>query len=195
MGIWSKGYLHLVEHDKSEIRNPQSEVEGVLRNALRAGRRFIRAARQRQPHPVVRTNLPFLKFRQAVNLAETGTDVRIEWTAYTGTVTVDPVTQATIGTSARMTMVARAFAHFVQVATSQVRQFNEVEAGDCILDFAADVSLEGKVDLVFTLLDQYGQPIGNSWVPKQVSDRLGQTWDVVVGGQRLYRSVLLRKQT
>jgi hypothetical protein len=136
----------------------------------------------------MRSNLPFILSRIPANLAESGTDVTLHWTTLAGG-TLDPVTGATVGaTPTAQTEAAKAFLHFVQIAQSGQRIFNEFEVGDCIADFAPTVTFEGREQLWFEI-------DGQRWVAKQFSDKLGRTWDVVMQGQRLFRSVLLRKAT
>jgi hypothetical protein len=136
----------------------------------------------------MRSNLPFILSRIPANLAESGTDVIIGWDEITGG-TVDPVTRSIVGgTVTPQTATVKAFLHFVGIATSGVRQFNEMEAGDCIADFAPDVDLDGKTNLTFTIN-------GEVWMAKELSQRLAKTWDVQAQGQKLFRSVLLRKAT
>jgi len=89
-----------------------------------------------------------------------------------------------------------AFVHQVQDAgSSSVRQFNEVEAGDLILDFAGDAALpevggqSSKVrDLVFVVN-------GKPYAAKQIGEKLAQSWDATVQGTQLFRSVLARVKT
>jgi len=134
-------------------------------------------------------------------LEEAGTDVLVTWEAYPEGTTIDPVTQSEVlpegGAVIPMQMTVRALLHFPQpVGNTAVRQFNEVEVGDCIADFHQDVELDGKAKLQFVFLDECGEPIdGQKWVVKPIGEKLAQSWDAVVGGQRLMRTVLLRKAT
>lgn len=138
-------------------------------------------------------------------LAGAGTDVRITWQVWLAGTTVDAVTQSPIGPTVDgivqqptiQTQIARGLVHFPEPgANSAIRQFNEVEIGDCIIDFGQDVNLEGKLGLSFLLLDRQGNPLdGQAWVPKPTSERLARTWGAVVQGVKLWRRVLLRKAT
>jgi hypothetical protein len=82
---------------------------------------------------------------------------------------------------------------------SQVKQFNEIEEGDLILDFAPDVAIDPPAlaassgaasaqDLVFVVN-------GKPYVAKEISEKLAQNWDVTVQGRQLLRSVLVRVKT
>lgn len=136
----------------------------------------------------MRSNLGFILDRVALNLAESGTTITLRWQTLTGG-TLDPVTGATVGaTRTAQSETVKGFVHFVQIAQSGQRIFNEVEVGDCIVDLDPAVTLEGRDGLYFEI-------DGQRWVAKQFSDKLGKSWDVVAAGQRLYRSVLLRKAT
>ena len=138
-------------------------------------------------------------------LAGAGTDIQISWQAWPVGTTIDPVTQSPVGPTVDgvlqlpwvRTQIARGMVHFPEPgANSSVRQFNEVEIGDCIIDFGQDVNLEGKLGLSFLMLDRQGQPLdGQAWVPKPTSERLARTWGAVVQGVKLWRRVLLRKAT
>jgi hypothetical protein len=75
-----------------------------------------------------------------------------------------------------------------EVGTSRVRQFNEVEVGDLILDFPGDASIDGLRDLVFVVN-------GKSYVVKQIGEKLAQFWDVTVQGRQFFRTVLVRVAT
>ena len=66
-----------------------------------------------------------------------------------------------------------------------MRQFNEVETGNIILDFAEDIAIDGLSDLVFLIN-------GKAYVAKEIGERLAQRWDMTVGSQRLFRSVLVK---
>jgi len=79
--------------------------------------------------------------------------------------------------------------------SSSVRQFNEVEVGDLILDFPGDAALpevrsqRSEVrDLVFVVNEKH-------YVAKQIGEKLAQTWDVTVQGKQLFRTVLVRVAT
>lgn len=146
----------------------------------------------------MRSNIAFIKDRVGLNLAESGTGVRITWREWPTGATIDPVTQSRSGTPTVKTQLTQAFLHFpTPRGNSAVQQFNEIELGDCIADFCQDVSLDGKDALEFVFLDNATkQPIDNQkWVPKPISSRLAQSWAVVIQGQRLFRPVLLRKAT
>lgn len=136
----------------------------------------------------MRSNLGFILDRVALNAQESGTEIVLHWQTLSGG-TVDPVTGATVGaTRTAESEPVKGFLHFVQIAQSGQRIFSEVEVGDCIVDLPQAVTLEGRDGLTFEI-------DGAMWVPKQFADKLGRTWDVVAQGQRLFRSVLLRKKT
>jgi hypothetical protein len=145
----------------------------------------------------MRSNLAFIAQRVGLNLAESGTDVLVSWMTWPVNSAVDPVTQSRTGKPTAMSMTVKAFLHFPQPsADSAVRQFNEIELGDCIADFHQDVQLDGLDKLEFVFLKPDGTPIDNQkWVTKPTGEKLAQSWNVVLQGQRLYRPVLLRKAT
>lgn len=135
----------------------------------------------------MRSNIEFISQRVRENLAESGTDITLTWDEYPANTPLDDVTQTPQGTPTKNQKSVKGFVHLVQASTtSTVKQFNEIEAGDCIVDLAPDEDIDGKINLRFIIA-------GETWCPKQISDKLGRAWDVVTQGRRLYRSVLLRK--
>ena len=123
-------------------------------------------------------------------LAQNGTDIVLQWNAVPPGVTPDPVDGSVSGLIPQ-TMTLPAFVHQVQATgESNMRQFNEVEMGNIILDFAADVAIDAPSggalrDLVFLIN-------GKPYVAKEIGEKLAQSWDVTVGSQRLFRSVLVK---
>jgi hypothetical protein len=136
----------------------------------------------------MRSNLGFILDRQALNLAESGTDIVLHWQTLSGG-TADPVTGATVGAvRTAQSQSVKAFVHYVNIAQSTQRIFSEIEKGDCILDLDPAVALEGKDGLQFEIS-------GERWVQKEFSEKLAKSWDVLMQGQRIFRPVLLRKAT
>lgn len=136
----------------------------------------------------MRSRPDFIHQRVAENLAEGGgnvTDVVMTWREWPAGSTLDPVTQARTGTPIERNQVLRALVHFVQPANvNQVRQHAEIEVGDCIVDFAPDAPIDGKDEPRFIIA-------GQQWVPKKVNGKLPSSWDALVGGQKMFRTVLL----
>ena len=118
-------------------------------------------------------------------LNENGTDVVLQWNELPPDAVPDPVDGSVAGLIPR-TVTLTAFVHQVQATgTSRVRQFNEVETGDLILDFNGEAAIDGLRNLVFVVN-------GRPYVAKDIGEKLAQTWDVTVGNQRLFRSVLVK---
>ncbi len=139
-----------------------------------------------------------------------GTDIQISWREWPAGTTIDPITQSKIGPTVdgevlgptERTMVVKGMIHFPEPrANSQVVQFNEIELGDCIVDFQENVALDApgggpKEAVTLLFLDRQGKPIdGQKWVPKPTPERLAKTWGLIVCGVKLLRPVLLRKAT
>ena len=126
----------------------------------------------------------------ARELHQNGSPIVLQWNAVAAGVMPDPV-DGTVPASALtpQTSTQHAFIHQIAMAgRSQVKQFNEVEEGDLILDFAADVPIDALCDLVFLVN-------GKPYVAKEISEKLAQSWDVTVQGQQMMRSVLVRVKT
>lgn len=118
------------------------------------------------------------------------TSVVLQWEEWPVDSIVNPVTGGRSGTPVMRTETQPALVHYVAAAGhGSVRQFNEIEVGDVILDFMADVQIDGRTNL------RYGLPGDRWYVNKPVSDLLAQSWDVVAGGQRIFRTVLARPAT
>ena len=124
---------------------------------------------------------------KAVRLAisRSGTRVVVHWREFTGATAIDPVTGAKNGVSVARSFVTKGLTHFAG-ATTTVRSNVEIEVGDCILDVAGDVELDDKDGLRLEINGEF-------WEPKPIGDRLGRSWDVVAGGVRILRTVLLKK--
>ena len=135
----------------------------------------------------------------ARELHQNGTPILLQWNAVPAGAVPDPVDGSVAGLVPQ-TKTLPAFVHQVQDAgTSSVRQFNEVEVGDLILDFPGDAAIDppslaassgaaSARDLVFVVN-------GKPYLAKQIGEKLAQTWDVTVQGKQLFRTVLVRVAT
>ena len=129
----------------------------------------------------------------ARELQQNGTPILLQWNVVPAGAVPDPVDGSVAGLVPQ-TKTLPAFVHQVQDAgRSSVRQFNEVEVGDLILDFPGDAAIVAPSggalrDLVFVVN-------GKPYVAKQIGDKLAQTWDVTVQGKQLFRTVLVRVAT
>ena len=121
-------------------------------------------------------------------IAGIGCDVVLAWRAPSGAATIirDPVDGAPTVPMVDRSETVRALLYFVG-ATTQIRQFAEIQAGDCIAAFAPDVCLKGKDSLRFVI-------DGEEWSSKPVSEQLSSYWGMAAN-LKLYQVVLLRKGT
>lgn len=148
------------------------------------------------------TNLPFIKHRLVLRLAGTvdiagGTEVAVTWVETAGG-TLDTVTGAVVGgVQTPASGVIRALG-VEEPARSVVRQFAEIQTGDVLLEMDA-AGLVAKADGSTVALDNLDEPRfqwgGNWYVQKEVGAELAATWNAVVAGQKLYRTLLLRRAT
>jgi len=132
----------------------------------------------------------------ARELHQNGSPIVLQWNVVAAGVTPDPV-DGTVPASALTPQTAthHAFVHQIAMAgRSQVKQFNEVEEGDLILDFAADVVIDGLRDLVFMVKSGPGGQ-SKAYVAKEISEKLAQSWDATIRDRQLMRSVLVRVKT
>jgi len=136
---------------------------------------------------MIGTNLALIRRRIVLVLGRSGSNIVLTWTTYAGGA-IDPVTSQRTGATATVqTQTVKGLVHFA-AAMSTVRQFAEIEVGDCIVDFAPDVELDGKEALRFTI-------DGRLYEQRQVSGKLAAAWDALVGNTRLFRTILLRLAT
>ena len=126
-------------------------------------------------------------------IAGIGCDVVLAWRAPSGAATIirDPVDGAPTVPMVDRSETVRALLYFVG-ATTQIRQFAEIQAGDCIAAFAPDVCLKGKDSLRFLIAPCGGPP--EEWSSKPVSEQLSSYWGMAAN-LKLYQVVLLRKGT
>lgn len=133
----------------------------------------------------MRTRIGFIGRRVSLASHVAGSPVTLRWSQMEGG-SLDPVTKAVVGgVQTREELVVRALLHWPSIGQGQVRQFQEIEETDVICDFPPDTVLpEG--DITFEV-------DGKQYRQKKVSGRLAASWDVVVGGVRLFRPVLLTR--
>jgi hypothetical protein len=139
----------------------------------------------------MRSRVGFIAYRAqaAVNEQGPATTIILLWKERAGTVTTDTVTGSISGgTVTNRQSIVKGFFHTITPAVSAARMFNETEVGNAIVDFEGTVELDGKENLRFSIN-------GEVWVQKEISDVLAKSWEVIVAGKRLWRSVLLRKAT
>lgn len=114
-----------------------------------------------------------------------GTAITLRWVERSGG-ELDPTTGAMLGgTATSREATVRGFVHYVG-ATTSLRQFREVEVGDAIVDLPPDATVDGLPELRVEIG-------GATWVPKDTGERLQRFWDAIEQGQRLTRTLLLRK--
>ena len=148
------------------------------------------------------TNLPFIKYRLTLRLAGTvdiagGSDVLVTWVDTEGG-TLDTVTGAVVGgVQTPASGVIRGLG-IEEPARSVVRQFAEIQAGDLLLDVDA-AGLVTCPDGSTVALDELDAPrfqwAGSWYVQKEVGEGLAASWNAVVAGEKLYRTLLLRRAT
>jgi len=134
-----------------------------------------------------KSNYKAFRERFLARMAAIGTDVTLNWVTLTN-VTVDGPTGARVGTPAAQTETVKGYIHFPDIASMSVKQFAEVEAGDCVVDLPPTTTIEGRENLTFTIN-------GEKWVQKHIGARLAQAWDTVFENTRFCRTLLLRKAT
>lgn len=111
--------------------------------------------------------------------------VTLHWVERTGGVE-DPVYPGvfTGGTVVDRSELVRGNLHSVEFTKGAVIQNAEVQNGDIIADFPADVVLDGRAEIEFEIE-------GRRYMQKAINPKLFKTWDAVIGGVRLHRTILL----
>lgn len=147
----------------------------------------------------MRTRIDFVAGRMAHNLEESGTRIVLVSRTWPPGATRDPVTQVYTGNPTEVREEIRAFLHFIS-ASSSVRQFNEIQVGDCMVDMSPSVVLTGRDGLSFLLPTGAipaggGEPALETWSNKPVSSQLAAYWDTMQSGRRVVQTVLLRRAT
>ena len=137
--------------------------------------------------------------RMEANLEESGMRIVLVSRTWPPGSERDPVTQVYTGTPTEVREEVRVFLHFVS-ASSSVRQFNEIQVGDCIVDMSPAVVLTGRDGVSFLLPTGAtpaggGEPALETWSNKPISTQLAAYWDTMQSGRRLHQTVLLRRAT
>lgn len=149
-------------------------------------------------------NLSFIRHRLQLHLKGQNTrasDVIVHWIETDGG-TPDDVTRAMVGgVQTPASGVMRAFG-YEEPARTVLRQFAEIKAGDLILDVDPDgvVELAPPQSGTVRLDDIARQGVRFEWGGRlysqaQIGEELAEAWDVIVGNQKLFRTLLLRRAT
>ena len=118
----------------------------------------------------VRTNLVNILKRQGLARKGAGTPVTLRWSQWTAGFSTDPVSGRRVGTATPQSEVVNAFVHFVG-GSAVIRQ-----------------NAEGRDGLTYEIAGvKYGE--------KKVNGVLTATWDAMVQGQKLGRTLLLQLAT
>ena len=147
----------------------------------------------------MRTRIDFIADDRAPDVLEAlGNDVVLVWKEWPvladgHQAMPDAVDGTRSGTPEIKTQTVKALLHFV-TATTQLRQFAEVQAGDCIMDLSPDILLKGREGLRFIIGASRTCP-GEEWSSKPVSEQLAQCWDAMQGNRKIFQTVLLRRGT
>lgn len=110
-------------------------------------------------------------------------DLILRWNS--GTPAGDRNLEASYAAAVPAELTVSAFIHWVSMRAIE-RGFTDFKAGDVIVTFEADVSLDDKRDLVFVFPDE------QVYVQQSTGKTIVQFWDVFIGGEPLTRTLLLR---
>ncbi len=141
----------------------------------------------------------FVKHRLELALARNGTPVPVYWSELEGG-TTDPLTGAVVGgVETPVSGVIRAFGA-EEPPRAVLRQYQEIQAGDLILDVADNAYVTLPDGSTVLLDDLSGKGVRLEWggqlyVQKEIGEDLASAWNVIVQGQRIGRTLLLRRAT
>lgn len=147
----------------------------------------------------MKSRIDFIAGRVEANLEQSGTDehgegvVELRWKEWPADAAQDPTTGALSGDSSVYAEKIPAFLHFVN-ATAAVRQFAEIQIGDCIIDISPKVDLQtscrglARMDLRYVIN-------GVEYQNKPIGEKLSAHWDAAQNGRKLFQTVLLRRST
>lgn len=151
----------------------------------------------------MQSRLGFILEREALHLADAGSDVLLRWVEVTGG-WLDAGSGALVsGVSQPMSGIMKGHG-MIEPARSVERRYAEIQTGDLILDVASDpdVTLCGGLPTsgVVKFADieawqprfEYG---GRFYVQSKVGQELNATWDVVVANRKVGQTLLLRLAT
>jgi hypothetical protein len=152
------------------------------------------------------TNLAFVMHRCQLRLAGAvdnagGSNVIVHWMETIGGES-DPVTGALVGgVQAPVSGVLPALGT-EEPARTVLRQFSEIQAGDLILETNPNglvAVLPDRTQSV-SLDDLAGKGVRFEWGGRfysqaEIGEELAQAWSVIIAGQKLYRTLLLRRAT
>ena len=141
----------------------------------------------------MRSRIDFIADRIEANLEESGTQIVLVWNIWPAGAVRDAVTGQYPGAPTPGRVCVPALLHFVS-ASSQVRQFAEIQTGDCMVDLSPKLDLKGKDGLAF-LLPSGSDGALEEWSNKPISQELAVFWDTIQSGRKLWQTVLLRKAT
>lgn len=114
-----------------------------------------------------------------------GLTVTLHWKTVTGG-TQDPTTGYVVGQlKTDQELSVRAFVEWIKPGDRRLEFHQAFEVNDVVIDFPETVEVDGKQDLYFEVE-------GKSYVPKNLGDRVPESWDAVVNGKRIGRMVLAR---
>ncbi len=152
-------------------------------------------------------NLGYVKSRIRSQLYGTlgpSTALTVRWQVAPSGVVPDVVTGALVGAPlVEVSGTLPVFWHQVNAAT-KLRQYAEIQVGDVLVDLdpAAPVTVyPGQPVSGVVALDALAEAglvferAGQRYVQAEVGEALAEAWSVVVGGQELLRTMLLRKAT
>jgi len=128
----------------------------------------------------------FIAARQPLHVEHKGVEVVATWTDYTG-LAANPATGGYSGTGVKKTAKFKALVHYV-TARSVLRQFEEIQAGDIVMDAWGKLDCEGQAEIKLVIADEV-------WVMRDLSAKAAAMWDTLRPDGQSYRTYLLRRET
>ncbi|HEY1171047.1 MAG TPA: hypothetical protein VGH19_06710 [Verrucomicrobiae bacterium] len=135
---------------------------------------------------MIPSRIGFIQARQPMHVEQKGVEIVVTWTDNTG-LSYNPGTGGYTGEGAPKRANVKGLVHFV-TARSVLRQFEEIQGGDIILDTWGKLACEGHQEIKLTI-------DGEIWVMKELSNKAAAMWDTLRGDGKGYRTYLLRRET
>ncbi len=116
-----------------------------------------------------------------------GSTITVHYQEFDSLAETDRLTGEPIGKAYPMTMKVRGLVHFISPTTTNYRVHQELEIGDAILEFPANIDLGGKKHVWFEI-------DGKAYVQKEIGKDLTESFDAQIQDQRLFRTIVVTRR-
>ncbi len=135
----------------------------------------------------MRSRLGKIATRATMFPLKRGSTITVHWQEYETDAEPDRLTGEMVGTGYPMTTKVKGLVHFISPTTTNYRVHQELEIGDAILEFPANIDLGGKRDVWFEIG-------GQAYVQKEVGKDLTMAFDAQIQDQKLFRTIVVTRR-